>query len=125
MGGLDGDRVRFAESSPGCFTATLRSAGAYVLSATFGGQLASGWPQPVEVVPACSGPIRMSIKGDALQGVTCGRASTLTLSTADMFGNPRCARRAMLLSSYAPEARPALAFLGVGSYLAGVALIRD
>ena len=51
----------------------------------------AGWPKPLEVVPARVGPLRASIKGDALYGTVCGRDYTLTLTTADQFGNPRCA----------------------------------
>lgn len=35
------------------------------------------------------GKLRASIKGDALYGTVCGRDYTLTLTTADQFGNPR------------------------------------
>jgi hypothetical protein len=52
---------------------------------------AAGWPKPLEVVPARVGKLRASIKGDALYGTICGRDYTLTLTTADQFGNPRCA----------------------------------
>ena len=89
-GGPDGGRLTFVESGPGCYTATLCSAGVYVLSATFGGKLAPGWPLCLTVVPASEGPVCLVIRGDALSGVTCGRAATLTLSTADNFGNLRC-----------------------------------
>lgn len=51
----------------------------------------AGWPKPLEVVPARSGQLRASIKGDALYGTVCGRDYTLTLTTADQFGNPRSA----------------------------------
>ena len=50
----------------------------------------AGWPKPLEVVPARIGKLRASIKGDALYGTVCGRDYTLTLTTADQFGNPRC-----------------------------------
>lgn len=40
------------------------------------------------------GKLRASIKGDALYGTVCGRDYTLTLTTADQFGNPRCAAHA-------------------------------
>lgn len=93
--GPTGVVTRFAalsgSAAPGSFTAILRSAGTYVLTVTSGGKLATGWPRTLEVVPACDGPLCCVIKGDALNGVTCGRAVTLTLSTADKFGNPRCA----------------------------------
>jgi len=146
--------VQFVNAGYGRHTATLATAGSYVLTATFGGKLASGapcrgvlqqsawrvhpvadacigifrlaagrnggmlhcglatvrllravssktasfrmrswntgWPKPLEVVPAKIGQLRVSIKGDALYGTLCGRDYTLTLTTADQFGNPRC-----------------------------------
>lgn len=54
---------------------------------------AAGWPKPLEVIPARIGKLRASIKGDALYGTVCGRDYTLTLTTADQFGNPRCELR--------------------------------
>ena len=69
--------------------AVLCMAGSYMLSATFGGMLAPGWPKPLEVAPAAGSTARCSIRGDALSGVLCGRPATLTLSSADRFGNQR------------------------------------
>ena len=83
--------ARFTAAGYGRYVATLRTAGAYVVTATFGGKLAAGWPKALDIVPASGGPVRCAVKGDALNGVTCGQPVTLTLSTADQFGNPRCA----------------------------------
>jgi len=81
--------ARFTSAGYGRHVATLRTAGAYVVTATFGGKLAAGWPMALYVVPASSGAVRCTVKGDALNGVTCGQPVTLTLFTADQFGNPR------------------------------------
>lgn len=71
-------------------SAVLRAAGAYMLSATFGGLLASGWPKSLDVKAAYGSSICCVVKGNALSGVNCGHPASLTLSSADQFGNPRC-----------------------------------
>ena len=82
--------AHFAAAGPGRQSAVLRSAGAYMLSATFGGLLASGWPKALDVKAAYGSSICCVVKGDALSGVDCGQPASLTLSSADQFGNPRC-----------------------------------
>ena len=81
--------ARFLPSGPMRQSAVLRSAGAYTLSATFGGLLASGWPKILDVKAAYGSGICCVVKGTALNGVTCGRTASLSLSSADEFGNSR------------------------------------
>ena len=84
--------ARFAPSAAnGGHSAVLCLAGSYMLTATFGGMLAAGWPKPLEVKPAAGSTAKCTIRGDALNGVACGRTATLTLTSADSFGNQRCA----------------------------------
>lgn len=51
--------------------------------------LQAGWPKPLEVEAARTGALQSRIKGDALNGTICDQDYTLTLTTADQFGNPR------------------------------------
>ena len=71
----------------------------HVLTLCITTSCAPGWPKPLEVVPARVGPLRASIKGDALYGTIAGRDYTLTLTTADQFGNPRCGQPLLLSCS--------------------------
>ncbi|KAK9829410.1 hypothetical protein WJX72_005680 [[Myrmecia] bisecta] len=79
--------VDLLEQSDLTYRGVFVRAGTYTGRACLGGRLLLGWPRQLHVLPACASAIHSHLSGQALQGVICKERCTITLHTADEFGN--------------------------------------